>query len=116
MYTLELFFTLFHTLPLPNSHLNIGFLNAELQANLARNKANKVIEKIQPYTFFGLPRLNNDINVLEWSHIFNDLAKGRAPTVHYSINGYDYTMRYYLANGIYPKLVIFVKTILAPQG
>ena len=36
--------TLSHTLPLHDSHLNIGFLNAELQANLARNKANKIIE------------------------------------------------------------------------
>ena len=40
----ELFFTLSHTLPLQDSHLNIGFLNAELQENLARNKANKIVE------------------------------------------------------------------------
>ena len=33
MHTLELFFTLSHTLPLHDSHLNAGFLNAELQAN-----------------------------------------------------------------------------------
>ena len=33
VHILELFFTLFHTLPLHNSHLNTGFLNAELQAN-----------------------------------------------------------------------------------
>ena len=33
VYTLELFFTLSHTLPLYDSHLNTGFLNAELQAN-----------------------------------------------------------------------------------
>ena len=44
MHTSELFFTLSHTLPLHNSHLNIGFLNAELQANLARNKANKMVD------------------------------------------------------------------------
>ena len=28
----------------PSSHLNTRFLNAELQENLARNKANKMIE------------------------------------------------------------------------
>ncbi|XP_050241107.1 uncharacterized protein LOC126690003 [Quercus robur] len=50
------------------------------------------------------------------SHVFNELAEGRAPAVHYLINGHDYTMRYYLADGIYPKLAIFVKTIPAPQG
>jgi len=33
-------FTLSHSLPLHQTHLNTGLLNAELQANLARNKAN----------------------------------------------------------------------------
>ena len=33
VHTLKLFFTLSHTLPLHESHLNIEFLNAELQAN-----------------------------------------------------------------------------------
>ena len=41
--TLELFFTLSHTLPLQDSHLNTKFLNAELQENFARNKANKMV-------------------------------------------------------------------------
>ena len=68
------------------------------------------------HAFFGLPGSNNDINVLERSHVFNELAEGRAPTIHYSINGHDYTMGYYLADGIYPKWATFVKTIPAPQG
>ena len=33
-----------HSLPLQQSHLNTGLLNAEIQANLARNKANKMID------------------------------------------------------------------------
>ena len=40
MHTLDKFFTRSHIQPLHDSHLNIGFLNVELQANLARNKAN----------------------------------------------------------------------------
>ena len=36
--------------------------------------------------------------------------------VHYSINGHDYTMRYYLVDGIYTKWTTFVKTIPSPQG
>ncbi|XP_075665034.1 uncharacterized protein LOC142634626 [Castanea sativa] len=57
---------------------------------------------------------NNDINVLERSHVFFELAQGRAPTVNYSINGHDYTMRYYFADDIYPKWSTFVKTIPSP--
>ena len=68
------------------------------------------------HAFFGLLGSNNDINVLERSHIFSNLAKGCAPAVHYSINGHDYTMRYYLTDGIFPKLATFVKTISTPQG
>ena len=53
--------------------------------------------------------------MLERSHVINELAEGRAPVVHYSINGRDYTMRYYIADSIYPKWATFVKTIPAPQ-
>ena len=45
MHTLNQFFTLSHTKLLHNSHLNIGYLIAELQANLAWNKANKWLNK-----------------------------------------------------------------------
>ena len=40
----EKFFTLSHTLPLHDSHLNIRLLIAKIQANLARNKANKMVD------------------------------------------------------------------------
>ena len=49
LHSLEHFFTLSHTLPLHDSHLNIGLLIVKIQANLARNKANKIVDKIQPY-------------------------------------------------------------------
>ena len=54
--------------------------------------------------------------MLERFHVFNELVEGRASAVHYSINGHDYTMRYYLTDGIDPKWATFVKTIPAPQG
>ena len=44
LYTLEHFFTLSHSLPLQESHLNTGLLIAEIQANLARNKVNKMVD------------------------------------------------------------------------
>ena len=49
MHNLEHFFTLSHSLPLQDSHINTGLLIAKIQANLAQNKANKMVDKIQPY-------------------------------------------------------------------
>ena len=49
LHNLEHFFTLSHTLPLHDSHLNTGLLIAKIQKNLAWNKANKMVDKIQPY-------------------------------------------------------------------
>ena len=43
LHSFEHFFTLSHTLPLHDSHLNIGLLIAKLQANLAHNKVNKMV-------------------------------------------------------------------------
>ena len=50
LHTLEHFCTLSHSLPLQESHLNTRLLIAEIQANLVWNKANKMVDKIQPYT------------------------------------------------------------------
>ena len=49
LHNLEHFFTLSHTLPLHDSHQNTGLLIAKIQANLVWNKANKMVDKIQPY-------------------------------------------------------------------
>jgi hypothetical protein len=68
------------------------------------------------HALFGLPGSHNDINVLERSSVFTKLVEGRVPLVNYSINGNNYAMGYYLADGIYPPWSIFVKTIPSPQG
>ena len=44
LHNLEHFFTLSHSLPLHESHLNTRLLNAKIQENLARNKANTIVD------------------------------------------------------------------------
>ncbi|XP_074373865.1 uncharacterized protein LOC141714232 [Apium graveolens] len=58
----------------------------------------------------------NDINVLDRSYLFEELAEGRQPQVKYTINENEYNMGYYLADGIYPFCPTFIKTITKPQG
>uniref|UniRef100_A0A2N9HQ65 DDE Tnp4 domain-containing protein n=1 Tax=Fagus sylvatica TaxID=28930 RepID=A0A2N9HQ65_FAGSY len=74
----------------------------------------------------GFPGILGSIDCMHWkwkncptawkehSSVFTELAQGRAPPVNYSINGHDYTMGYYLVDGIYPQWSTFVKTISAP--
>ncbi|KAF8402358.1 hypothetical protein HHK36_013312 [Tetracentron sinense] len=59
---------------------------------------------------------HNDLNLLDRSHLFSELAKGRAPLANYTINCYQYTMGYYLTDGIYPQWATLVQTISQPQG
>ena len=49
LHNLKHFFTFSHSLPLHDSHLNTGLLIAKIQANLAPNKVNMMVDKIQPY-------------------------------------------------------------------
>ena len=44
LHKLVQFFTLSHTLSLHNSHINTELLIAKIQVNLARNKANKMVD------------------------------------------------------------------------
>uniref|UniRef100_A0A0D3A8S5 DDE Tnp4 domain-containing protein n=1 Tax=Brassica oleracea var. oleracea TaxID=109376 RepID=A0A0D3A8S5_BRAOL len=58
----------------------------------------------------------NDINVFDRSPVFDDIIKGQAPQVTYSVNGREYHMSYYLTDGIYPKWSTFIQSIPVPQG
>ncbi|GJU55553.1 ALP1-like protein [Tanacetum coccineum] len=53
------------------------------------------------HAFFGVSRMNNDVNVLRQSLIFNDFKAWKAPDVPFVANDVTYKRRYYLTYGIY---------------
>jgi hypothetical protein len=68
------------------------------------------------HAFFGTAGSNNDLNVLYQSTLFTEVVQGRAPEVPFMVNGNEYKLGYYLADGIYPEWAAFVKTIPLPQS
>lgn len=63
---------------------------------------------------FGIPGSNNDINVLDCSHLFDDMISGRNHRVKFTVNGIDYTIPYFLADGIYPQWSTLITTLHSP--
>ncbi|XP_021835021.1 uncharacterized protein [Spinacia oleracea] len=65
---------------------------------------------------FGMSGRCNDINVLDRSPLFTYVFEGRAPPINYAVNGHQYSMGYYLTDGIYPKWAAFIPTISLPEN
>ena len=55
------------------------------------------------HAFFGAPGTMNDLNILDRSPVFDEIINGNAPEVNFHVNGREYHLAYYLADGIYPK-------------
>jgi hypothetical protein len=68
------------------------------------------------HAFFGTPGSCNDVNVLHRSPVFDNLARGSAPEVHFTVNGNEYNMGYYLADGMYPPWATLVSGYSSPQS
>ena len=68
------------------------------------------------HTYFGLPSYNNDINVLQPSNLFANLAQCITPPAHYTIQMTNCEIDYYLSNSIYSKWSTFVQNIFNLQG
>ncbi|KAM1781408.1 hypothetical protein ACFX11_039993 [Malus domestica] len=58
----------------------------------------------------------DETHVLGRSPLFNNLTEGKAPQLDYYINGREYNMGYYLADGIYPKWATLVQAIPNPRN
>ena len=67
-------------------------------------------------SFFSVPGSCNDLNVLHWSNVFQELRNGREAPINYTINGNSYDMGYYLGDDIYPPYATIVKTFRNQQG
>ncbi|XP_021805875.1 uncharacterized protein LOC110749960 [Prunus avium] len=86
-----------------------------------KHKPTVVLEAVASYdtwiwhAFFGVAGSNNDINVLARSPLFNDVVNGVSPHIQYVVNGNEYNLGYYLADGIYPRWATLVKTISQPD-
>ncbi|KAL6290830.1 hypothetical protein ACE6H2_008340 [Prunus campanulata] len=82
-----------------------------------KHKPTVVLEAVASYdtwiwhAFFGVAGWNNDINILAHSPLFNDVVNGVSPHIQYVVNGNEYNLGYYLADGIYPRWVTLVNTI-----
>ncbi|GJY05041.1 ALP1-like protein [Tanacetum coccineum] len=66
------------------------------------------------HAFFGVFGMNNDVNVLRQSPIFNDLKGGKAPDVPFVANDVTYKREYYLTDGIYPEWSVLMNSISNP--
>ncbi|XP_021766662.1 putative nuclease HARBI1 [Chenopodium quinoa] len=67
------------------------------------------------HAFFGMPGSCNDLNVLYRSPVFDDVLQGHAPPINFTVNGHQYELGYYLADGIYPRWPTFIQGITHPH-
>jgi hypothetical protein len=85
-------------------------------------KPTMVLEAVASYDlwiwhyFFGLPGSLNDINILDRSPLFAEVAEGTGPSTSFEVNNRSYSMGYYLVDGIYPSYSTFVQTVSALQS
>ncbi|XP_076941179.1 uncharacterized protein LOC143610648 [Bidens hawaiensis] len=65
-------------------------------------------------TFFGVPGSNNDITILEQSHVMESYISGTVPVALFWDNANFYHDGYYMGDGIYSEYAIIVKIFRDP--
>ncbi|XP_068302726.1 uncharacterized protein [Pyrus communis] len=76
----------------------------------------RLIRKAEDRGFMAMIGFQNDITVLGHLPLFNNLMEGKSPQLDYYVNGRQYNMRYYLADGIYPRWATLVQAIANPTN
>ncbi|GJZ05353.1 ALP1-like protein [Tanacetum coccineum] len=66
------------------------------------------------HAFFGVSGMNNDVNVLRQSPLFNDLKARKASDIPFVANNMTYKRGYYLTDRIYPQWHVLIKSIKNP--
>jgi hypothetical protein len=61
--------------------------------------------------FFGLPRSNNDVNVLDRSSLVHNMLASEIRDMHFTINGCKYDRYYMFIDGIYLEWSCFDQSI-----
>jgi hypothetical protein len=64
---------------------------------------------------FGVLELSDDVNVINQTLLFINMLNGEGPNMNFMVNGYEYNYGYHLLDGIYPRWLVFMKTILLQQ-
>jgi hypothetical protein len=68
------------------------------------------------HLFCGNPGSLNDINVLQRSPLLRQIYNGTFPQVEFEVNGKTYSCPYWLADGIYPQMSIFMTGFAIPSN
>ena len=66
------------------------------------------------HQYFGMPGSSNDINVYDRSNVLHSALNGQSPRINYTVNNREYSIGYWLGDGIYPKHACFVKAYKPP--
>ena len=61
-----------------------------------------------------MPGSHNDINILDQTHLLDEISQGLSPKVNFVLNNKLYDAGYYLTDGIYPPWSIFMDTVSNP--
>jgi hypothetical protein len=67
------------------------------------------------HAYFGLPKNNNNLNVLDRSPLIHDFLGGASVNLSFKVNGNRHFHYYLLVNGIYLQWSCFVSMIHEPQ-